>query len=98
MTSDGPTTAACTVHRTHEPRPLLVELHHIWPLGMQGPDTDANKVAICVQGHYNVHTLLGDLIRTGKMRRQGTAGEKQLAQRGFDEWVAAGKPGHPVYE
>lgn len=88
----------CDVHKRHEPRPLLFEQHHVQPLAMGGPDTDANKVWVCVGGHYSIHTLLGDLIRTGKMRRQGTPTEKQLAQRGFDEWVAAGKPGHPVYE
>lgn len=98
MTSDGPTTAACTVHRNHEPRPLLVELHHVQPTAMGGPDTDANKVAVCVQGHYNIHELLKDLIERGVMRRGGTATERRLAQQGYDQWVAAGKPGHPVYE
>jgi len=91
-------TLVCTVHKTHSPRQFLVEDHHIWPLGMLGPDTDANKVAICVGGHYNVHTLLADLIRHGVMRRGGTKTERALAQRGYDEWTAAGKPGTPVYE
>lgn len=89
---------ACTVHKTHVPKPLLVELHHVQPLGMGGPDTDDNKVAVCVGGHYSIHTLLADLIRAGKMRRAGTKAERALAQQGFDKWTAAGKPGHPVYE
>lgn len=88
----------CTVHKTHVPRQLLVELHHVWPTGMDGPDVDTNKVAVCAGGHYNIHTLLADLIRDGVMRRAGTKTERALAQRGYDEWVAAGKPGRPVYE
>lgn len=88
----------CTVHKTHVPRPLLVELHHIQPLGMGGPDVPANKVAVCVGGHYNIHTLLADLLRGGPMRREGTKGEHGYAQQGYDAWVAAGKPGAPVYE
>lgn len=88
----------CTVHKSHAPRQFLVEYHHIQPLGMGGPDIDSNKVAVCVGGHMNVHALLADLIRGGVMRKGGTKTERALAQQGFDEWVAAGKPGHPVYE
>lgn len=91
-------TLVCAVHKTHVPRQLLVELHHVQPLGMGGPDVDANKVAVCVGGHYSIHALLADLIRDGRMRRAGTKTERALAQRGFDAWVAAGKPGRPVYE
>jgi hypothetical protein len=88
----------CTVHKVHVPRPLLIELHHVWPLAMLGPDVDSNKVAVCVQGHFNIHTKLAELIRGGQMTPGGTKTERALAQRGFDEWVAAGKPGTPVYE
>lgn len=88
----------CTVHDEHRPTPLLIEHHHVWPLGMGGPDEPSNLVAVCAGGHYNAHELLADLIRTGRMRRGGSKGERELAQRGYDAWVKAGKPGRPVYE
>jgi hypothetical protein len=92
------TAYGCDVHNTHEPRPLRIVSHHIWPLGMAGPDVPTNRVQTCDAGHMNTHRLLDDLLRDGKMRRGGSKQERILAQRGFDRWVAAGKPGHPVFE
>lgn len=88
----------CTVHGKHIPRPLRTVWHHIQPLAMGGPDEPANKVEICDTGHYDVHRLLGDLIRDGAMRRGGTHQERLLARQGYTAWVTAGKPGQPVYE
>lgn len=88
----------CQVHRVHRPRPLRTVWHHIQPLAMHGDDIDSNKVAVCDTGHFDIHRLLGDLIRAGVMRRGGTRTERALARRGYDAWVAAGKPGRPVYE
>lgn len=89
---------ACTVHHTHSPHPLRTVWHHVQPLAMGGPDVPDNKVEVCDTGHYNVHRLLGDLIREGKMRPEGSARERVLANEGFTQWVAAGKPGTPVFE
>lgn len=89
---------ACTVHRTHTPRPLRTVWHHVQPLAMGGPDVTANKVETCDTGHYNIHRLLGDLIHAGVMRKGGSRTERALAQRGYDAWTAAGKPGQPVFE
>lgn len=89
---------ACVVHDTHRPRPLGTVVHHIQPKSAGGPDIPSNRVEICDTGHRNVHRLLDDLWSTGRMRRGGTPEERRLAQEGFDAWVAAGKPGHPVYE
>lgn len=89
---------ACQVHKRHLPRPLRTIGHHIQPLAMGGPDVASNKVETCDSGHYNIHRLLGDLLRDGAMRRTGTRTERVLAQQGYTAWLKAGKPGHPVYE
>jgi len=89
---------ACTVHNSHYPTPLRTVTHHIQPLAMGGHDVPANRVQACDTGHYNIHRLLGDLIEHGKMRVGGARKERALAQQGFDAWIAAGKPGNPVFE
>lgn len=88
----------CQVHRSHSPRPLGLVVHHVQPRAMGGPDEPANRVTVCDTGHRNIHRLLDDLLHGGPMRRGGTPAERALAQRGYAEWIAAGKPGHPVYE
>ena len=65
---------------------------------MGGVDLAENKVHVCDTGHYNIHRLLADLIQRGRMRLGGTREERRLAKEGFDKWVAAGKPGHPVFQ
>jgi hypothetical protein len=49
---------SCSVHRYHWPRPTRTVLHHIWPLGMGGPDVKTNKVQVCDTGHYTIHGLI----------------------------------------
>jgi hypothetical protein len=88
----------CNVHNYHRPKPLRLVDHHIQPLGMGGEDVWANRVTVCDTGHYNMHRLLGDLIRIGKMRRGGSRKERALATLGFQAWVSSGKPGKPVFE
>jgi hypothetical protein len=87
----------CLVHKVHKPEPLRVIRHHIWPLGMDGPDEDDNKLDICDTGHYNVHVILGLLILSRNMPH-GHNAEKKIALTGFNDWVRAGKPGHPVFQ
>jgi hypothetical protein len=67
---------------------------------MGGPDTAANKVPVCDTGHYNIHRLLDDLIHNdGKFTTvYGGREERRLALLGYTLWLAAGKPGHPVFE
>jgi hypothetical protein len=89
---------ACQLHRKHIPTPLRTVGHHIQPLAMGGADIDHNKVETCDNGHYNVHRLLGDLIRDGRMRLGGTRSERKTALAGYQAWCAAGKPGQPVFE
>jgi hypothetical protein len=83
----------CTVHAGHRPPVLETELHHVMPRGMGGPDVAGNRVPVCGTGHANIHCALRDIIRGRKPR--GTRAEVSLARRGYEEWVAAGKPGRP---
>lgn len=78
----------CVVHKAHEPKCHEVDVHHIWPQGKGGPDTDANKVPICPTGHRNVHELLEAYENVGHtppwltLRHWGEA-ERDLAARGW---------------
>jgi hypothetical protein len=79
----------CAVHRHRSWVPM--EVHHVWPLGMGGPDKIANKITLCANGHSEVHGFL-DLLRKhdgkvpwlqawrygGKVRR--------LARLGYEQW------------
>lgn len=88
---------SCQVHAYHWPRPLRTVVHHIQPLAMGGQDVPANRVPVCDTGHYNVHRLL-DVLLHGATPTGGTRKERALARQGYDAWIAAGKPGTPVFE
>lgn len=53
----------CAVH-THEEW-VPVNEHHVWPLGMGGPDSPANRVSLCMNAHGAVHSYLDLLVRFG---------------------------------
>src|SRR5262245_23541584 len=92
----------CEVHRYHAPAPLALVVHHVLPRAMGGPDTVDNEVVVCDTGHRNIHRILGVLIRGAVMPRpylaSGHRGELEVARRGFEAWVGAGRPGRPVFE
>jgi len=96
----------CTMRVEHVPKPERTVAHHIWPQAMGGPDTAANKIDCCDNDHYGTHRALDDLLdahaKTGKATRKdmvrGDAVQQRYAWRGYNEWVAAGCPGHPVYQ
>jgi hypothetical protein len=94
-----PATNPCQLHKDHRPRPLVIVRHHVQPLGMGGPDDESNWLDACDTGHRNVHTILGPMCQDGpgfgKAGRRGTASERAAARRGFEAWVAAGRPGNP---
>lgn len=89
--------STCEVHTRHSPRSLRIEVHHIQPRGMGGPDIASNRVSVCPTGHFNIHHVL-DLLLAGKPVNVGTPKERALAKQGYDAWVAAGQPGQPVYQ
>lgn len=81
----------CEVHGVgyeHRPRSEDVERHHVWPLGMGGPDVPANMRDICPTGHSNIHHLLRHYVRGNgvvpwEVRRRFTVGERELAELGY---------------
>lgn len=56
---------SCRCQADHRPHPLELERHHIWPLGMGGPDVDANIEWLCPTAHTNVHEILRHFMRSG---------------------------------
>jgi hypothetical protein len=81
---------ACAVHRHRSWVPL--EVHHVWPLGMGGPDTPGNKISLCADGHGEVHGFLDLLVRGRgsvpwlKAIRYGRK-VRALARRGYEQWL-----------
>ncbi len=91
---DGQT---CRCQAEHRPAPLELERHHIWPLGMGGPEDASNIVWVCPTTHTNTHEILRHLMRVGPL----TWGEVlamydvpvsryayQLAVDGYRRWSA----------
>ena len=55
----------CDCVADHHPEPLVLEEHHIWPLGMGGPDIPENLVWVCPSTHGNAHEVLRTLVAWG---------------------------------
>ncbi len=92
MTEPLTTYETCTIHAFHRPTPVVCHRHHVWPLGMGGPDILDNIVVICPTGHANVHVLLDDMKRNGgqtayAFRRKFAATEVRLAELGWQRYV-----------
>jgi hypothetical protein len=78
----------CAAHRHREDVPI--EVHHIWPLGAGGPDTRANRIALCANAHGSVHFLLDRANKLGgypnvpwSYRRRFGPAVRKLAERGW---------------
>ena len=76
----------CAVHRHREWVPL--EIHHVWPMGDGGPNSPANKVTVCENGHGAIHAYIDHLRRNPKppwvIRRRFGRKVRALGQLGFD--------------
>lgn len=81
----------CQVHGSHRPPVLETQVHHVQPIYLMGPDTPDNKVRICGTGHESVHVLIRALVAGRPLPKAGRA-DLALARRGYDAWVAAGRP------
>jgi len=84
------TECACHNHREHVP----IERHHVWPLGMGGPDDAANKVVVCANAHYSIHAALDLLVKSeGQPPAEAWSHYgwkvRRLARRGYERWRAA---------
>ncbi len=93
MTAPLLTTAEpCQVHKDHKPFSHVNHRHHVWPLGMGGPDTEDNIVVVCPTGHMNIHHLIDEYRRRGTLTytvtRRYTRGERELAKLGYDRFLA----------
>ncbi len=88
----------CQQHSRHHPASHLNEQHHIWPLGMGGPDSPDNRVVICPTGHNNVHALLKLFqLHRGEPPyaelRVFAFGERELARLGWQRYQAGTRAG-----
>lgn len=100
MTAPQLVTASAALHpcrcvKSHSPKVNRTQIHHIWPQGMGGPDTAANKIPLCPTTHSEVHLVMEAFDRAGRVTpRKGGWGQYayDLAVRGWSEWDKAGRP------
>lgn len=64
MAHDEGQTCKCMV--THRPHPLELHRHHVLPLYLGGPDTEANLVWLCPSGHSTTHELLRHMVKADR--------------------------------
>jgi hypothetical protein len=89
----APGTWTCELHVNHgSAKPIRGVVHHVQPRGAGGPDTEANKVHICSNGHDAVHAVMWELVNDRPAPHCAKT-ELAMARRGIAAWVAAGKPG-----
>lgn len=85
---------ACAAHTHHEWVPL--ERHHVWPVGMGGPNVADNIITVCCNAHYACHEYIRQLmLHNGEVPweivRHFGPKIRRFAIRG---WTEAGKPVH----
>lgn len=78
----------CLCVAEHRPSPQELHRHHIWPLGMGGPDTEENVVWLCPTSHTNVHELLRAWVKyegepPWEIRRFFSPYIRDLAEQGY---------------
>lgn len=75
---------AVHLHRSYTP----TDVHHVWPLGLGGPDTVSNTVTVCPNGHRQIHEYLRLLqkdrgVIPWKTRRMFGRKVRRLAETGY---------------
>jgi hypothetical protein len=65
----------CVCRAEHSPEPLDGDWHHVWPLGMGGPNVRANLVWLCPTAHRNVHEILTLIVARNGEFSWGDAGD-----------------------
>ena len=90
--------AICSCVATHAPSNRATHAHHVWPLGMGGPDEPWNIVDICPNMHTSTHQLIRligyryDGDAPWWIRRQFPLLARELAEAGWQRWHDAGRP------
>ena len=89
--------ASCPCVTNHVPSVITLNKHHVWPLGMGGPDTPDNLVVVCPTVHYSIHHLLREWVKLDgeppwELRRRFGPYPRSIAERGYALWVEAGRP------
>jgi hypothetical protein len=85
----------CAIHGEYcDAIPDTLQWHHVWPLGMGGPDIVANRIGVCATIHMNIHKIIRDVIDNKDIGKYRTS-EVYYAKEGVMQWLAAGKPGKP---
>lgn len=88
----------CKCVYEHRPTPLELNVHHILPQYLGGPDVALNRIALCPTTHANVHEILRLLLRDGPLTygEVDAANERPvsryayaLAVEGYRRWVVA---------
>jgi len=88
----------CACVSEHRPAPLELDLHHVLPRYLNGPDTEDNTVWTDPVCHRNIHEILRLLMAGGRRTyTQINAMYEQpvnryaytVALRGFDLWLAS---------
>lgn len=87
----------CACVNNHNPNPMELHQHHIWPMGMNGPDVEDNVVWLCPTSHVNVHELLRAWVKyeskpPWSIRKFFSPYIRALAAEGFNRWMDAGRP------
>lgn len=86
--------ASCPCVTDHNPNAVQLHVHHIWPLGLGGPDEPANEMVVCPTTHAKVHRLIREAVRDGvavtdlpwSIRQAMGRFAVDLAQDGWAQW------------
>lgn len=89
--------AFCPCVSDHNPNVITFHKHHIWPLGMGGPDVGDNVVLLCPTVHAAVHHLIRDWVRVDgepswDIRKRFGPFARDMAEQAYLQWVEAGRP------
>jgi 5-methylcytosine-specific restriction endonuclease McrA len=80
----------CAVHIHDDDVPM--ERHHVWPLGMGGPNVESNIISVCSNGHDSIHNYMR-LLAKGKpswlVKRRFGVKVRYYAQLGLNRALEA---------
>ena len=95
MSHDHGRTCLCV--KTHRPKVVELDRHHVIPIYLGGLDTESNVVWICAQTHRATHELLRLYLKLNEAPSQDVVDDfprmaRALALRGWQEYIARDAP------